>query len=492
MELEAKHSEEVNKIAFRLGCITLVAMILLRALIVLGGSAHAVRDVMSIILLLLIVGIEVFSYKKYKETDIYSHFCMIGLLVAYILVLFTSSSSFMYAFVFPISINVLLYRNVRIAQIGATAAALVNFIYVVITCMSNPEKVTDSVLQMFFVIVVCIAAFDTVRLQEKQLKEDMDLIHRQHEEQREAARKIISVSEKLSEKLGEARGIMVTLNDSMRISHTSVKEIADSVKVTAESVEHQTNMTADIQKSIQSTAEGTKEMKVASEDSKEVLEQGAQLIEELKEQATQTTKINLDTRETTQELNDCIKEVEAIVETILSISDQTNLLALNASIEAARAGEAGKGFAVVADEIRNLSEETKASTAKITDIIGKLTGNVEKASVNMEHSAEASEKQNEMIGVTGKKFEAIKENIDKLYEKTMLIADEIESIMRANEQITDSITNLSAVSEEVAASSESGISVSDKSMEALSDINDFITEVYEIANEMKVMVEENK
>lgn len=492
MDLEAKQKREVNQIAFRLVCIILGAMILLRSLVCLQGSLHIAENVISIVLLVVIVGIEVFGYQKFQRTDTYSHFCMIGLLAAYILVLFTSGDSFMYAFAFPITINVLLYRNIKIAKLGAAAATLVNLVYVLIACVKDAERIPDSILQMFFVIVVCIAAVDTVRLQSRQLKEERDLIDEQHEQQQAGAQKIISVSERLTEKLGEAKGIMVTLNDAMKVSHSSVREIADSVKVTAESVEHQTNMTADIQTSIHSTVDGTKEMKDASENSKEVLEEGVQLIEELKEQADQTAKINLDTRETTKELTACIKEVEAIIETILSISDQTNLLALNASIEAARAGEAGKGFAVVADEIRNLSEETKASTAKITDIIDKLTGNVEKASINMEHSAEASEKQNEMIGVTGEKFDVIKENIDRLYEKTMLIAEEVESVMHANEEITESITNLSAVSEEVAASSESGISVSDKSMEALEEMNTFLTEVYEITSEMQTMVEAGK
>ena len=79
-------------------------------------------------------------------------------------------------------------------------------------------------------------------------------------------------------------------------------------------------------------------MQTASDATQDALREGADLIAELKEQATQTAEINRATRTTTEELDNRIKEVEVIIGTILSISDQTNLLALNASIEAASRG----------------------------------------------------------------------------------------------------------------------------------------------------------
>ncbi len=75
-----------------------------------------------------------------------------------------------------------------------------------------------------------------------------------------------------------------------------------------------------------------------------------------------------------QRLNIAAQSMSGIVELIGDITGQINLLALNATIESARAGEAGRGFAVVAAEVKNLANQAKQATDKITGEIGSLNG----------------------------------------------------------------------------------------------------------------------
>ena len=73
-------------------------------------------------------------------------------------------------------------------------------------------------------------------------------------------------------------------------------------------------------------------------------------------------------------LSSAAESMSGIVEIIGNITGQINLLALNATIESARAGEAGRGFAVVAAEVKNLANQAKQATDKITNKIGSLNG----------------------------------------------------------------------------------------------------------------------
>ena len=73
-----------------------------------------------------------------------------------------------------------------------------------------------------------------------------------------------------------------------------------------------------------------------------------------------------------ENLEEALRQVQAVARTIDRIGRQTNLLALNATLEAARAGEAGRGFAIVAGEVKKLASDSRTATERIARTIERL------------------------------------------------------------------------------------------------------------------------
>lgn len=485
MDMREKHLSDQNRMANLISIIITTSMLILSLLAFTGRQDLALVGRCLILVIVLIIN--VVCGRIYKETEIYRHIVALSTCVAYIAMIFTYKDDFVYAYVFPIAIMVMIFQDKRLVQLSAAVAIIANVIFFARFAIFNPEKIDSQniVVEMLLIVVACITCMLIIKMQQEHAQENVEVIETRAAAQAQVAREVVKHSQELADKFQQAMEVSDTLNECMDSSHNSVSEIAESTKLTAEAIEQQTAQTMEIQQHMQQVEMQAREMSELSESTRAAVEEGVKLIGKLKTQALEVAKISHETEQTTKNLNESIKEVEAITETILGISTQTNLLALNASIEAARAGEAGKGFAVVADEIRNLSEGTKQATEQISTIINKLTRDAEVASESMSQSAVYAEKQNEMISVTGDKLTDIQQNSDELYSDVKQVSDAVQEVVVANTAISDSISNLSATSEQVAASTDSSLALSDSSMGALRDMNDLLNEIYTISEAMR-------
>lgn len=488
MNLQEVQLSRINKLA----CVTNICiastMVVLAVLQLLTGGS--LIPVIQLTLILAEVLLNLIGVKKMEYSVMYRHLCGCSMLVIYLTMMFTYPGSYMYMYIFPIAIMLMLFQDKRLTALGSVAALSSGAIYEVLCVMRGYSDVTEAIGTYLVVLVVCLLAPRISNLQVKNTEENLAMAEEKAKAQSETSSNIIKLAEALGDKFTQAQQVSQSLNVSMDDSHNAVSGIAESSRMNAEAINQQTEQTSDIQNGIQEVGEQAQQMGEISENTNTTVQEGVRLIERLKEQATEVVKINTETKETTTQLNESIKDVEAITETILGISSQTNLLALNASIEAARAGEAGKGFAVVADEIRNLAEDTRVATEKIGEIISKLTMDAESAANSMTRSAEFAEKQNELIEETGDKLSDIKKDTDSLYAGVKQVNLSVEHVIAANQVIMDKITDLSATGEEVAASTDTALSLSDSTLEALENMNHLLQEINVIATDMEKIATE--
>lgn len=299
---------------------------------------------------------------------------------------------------------------------------------------------------------------------------------------------VLHITSTAEENINEVFRLMGEVNDSTKAVNGAVEEIATGAESVLTRISKQKDMTECIQEDIVDTKSSTNEIVELAEKSMNSLGESQVEFGNMLRQAGEIDEINQNVSVAMHELQEKMKDVNNIIAVIFNVSSQTDLLALNASIEAARAGEVGKGFAVVAGEIRNLAEQTRASTQNVSTIISELNEKAAYAAQIVDSSVEVNDRHTKAIRDITDSMDAVHSDIGILSDNVTVINDKVRKILEANDSIMHHIRRLAAVCEDITANTENSFAVTSQSAELTSTAVMRLKEVVEASEELKKFV----
>ncbi len=403
------------------------------------------------ILYAIMIGFTLISYKLLSS----QHLCMIVYAVTFLLtysMLIFGNGVVVIVMIFPALIGFMIYLNSPLIGIECIAALAISAIKCIsLLSAGNKELFNYGILICAGLIVCSFGAYITILLLIDFSHEDRAAIEREAEHRAQVASTVEQIVDTLDADFKEIVYILKDIDEAMGSADNAMQSIAGSSENTAEAVNRQADMTTHIQERLQNATQLAMDASATADNLKVAVDDGMQIADNLQRHSDIVDQNIMRISETIDQLVENVEKVSGITQAIQNISTQTNLLALNASIEAARAGEAGKGFAVVADEIRNLAEETKVSTEKITAIIVELTSVTSNTQNEIKESAESIAQQRKKVDEVNTSFIQCENGMLQLQTNVDKINHDIKSVLDANKEIVDSIALLSASSEEVSA-----------------------------------------
>lgn len=419
----------------------------------------------------------IMAYAKNKESLYVKYIFLIGYIVMYLFVIFTTDQAVTFVYIIPAFVLVIPYCDMIIAYSLCGLSVAANAVQIVIKALDtglSKEEVVFAEIQIAILLVTGVLAAIATRISKVVNEAKLSEINEEKEHTTKMLNKILEVSEGITKDIVEVNEKMSYLDMSVASTKNSMEDVSAGTVETAESIQEQLLKTEEIGEYIGNVKNVSAQISSDISETNKSLDIGTQNIDLLLEQVNKSEKASADVVNKMDELKDNTDKMHSIVDLISSVTSQTSLLALNASIEAARAGEAGRGFAVVATEISNLAKQTSDATESITKLIYSIADSLNDVVASISQLVDSNKEQNVAATQTAESFDVIKKNSESVNALSGELEKVTANLAVANEVIVDRINNISAITEEVSARTSETFSASEKDSIIVSEVTELV------------------
>lgn len=309
---------------------------------------------------------------------------------------------------------------------------------------------------------------------------------------RENLRDIVFVVSQTAKKVAESSDeLSASADESAQVAN----QVAGTIAELAYGVENQSKASTKAFTVIEQMTEGVQQAGVdvngvvaAAGKMSQAAKNGGNVVEKAVNQMTSISHSSQMVGDAVAKLNNNSLEIGQIVDTISGIAEQTNLLALNAAIEAARAGEQGKGFAVVAEEVRQLAEQSKEATKRISGLIGQIQSDTETAVVAMNNGIQEVDTGMEVVNIAGQTFGVIEQLVNDVSSQIAYISEALQQLGSNSQQIISSIREIDQISREAEGQAQNVSASTQEQSASMEEIASSSESLAKMAQELQAVI----